>query len=234
MSGTYHDTYILVRMETSVHTYRFNSNNPLILGANPKLGVKSLFMWNTIPNISEKFDNNVVKIRRPSGQLQVVTFPTGMYDVYAMSDYIHYVLGTDAISFYINHSTFKCEVSVRAGYELDLIDGDFHKILGLESKVYPSGTANGPDIINITRGIDHVYLRCSAIDRQFGADHDVLYDLLPFTRPGAAIIEKVEQPEFYNCNDHKIFSFTLQLTDANNEPIDLQEPVQLKLVFRSS
>jgi hypothetical protein len=217
-------------MENSVHTYRFNSNNPLILGEHPKLGVKSLFMWNTIPNISAKFKNNTIKITKPSGVSEVITFDTGMYDVHALSDYVH--SRTDGISFDINYSTFKCQVSVESGYKLDLTNGQFHKILGLESKVYDRDTT-GPDIINITRGIDHVYLRCSAIDRQFGADHDILYDLLPFTTPGAAIIEKIDQPEFYNCHDHKIFSFTLRLTDANNELIQLQEPIQLKLVFRS-
>ena len=50
--------YVLLTVDKPVYRYNFHSNHPLILGKNPEIGLKSIFLWYTYPNVSE--NNKVV------------------------------------------------------------------------------------------------------------------------------------------------------------------------------
>ncbi len=54
--------YVLLTVDKPVYRYDFHSNHPLILGKNPEIGLKSIFLWYTYPNESEKYGNNKVTL----------------------------------------------------------------------------------------------------------------------------------------------------------------------------
>ena len=238
----YSYSYIIITVDKPKYRYEFQSNNPLILGESPEIGLKSLFMWYTYPNISEKYNNNTLTISQ-HGVSKHITIPKGMYEVSALSDFINSQLQSaeqtvrkKLFSLVVNESTFKCIVKIAPNSNLtvDFSEGQLHELLGLDPKIYTEGSEEGKQIINITRGVDKVFIRCSLVNRPFQQEFsDTLYDILPYSQPGAAIQEQIEHVEYHKCKDKFIKYFDIKITDRNGDLLEFSEPVSLKLAFRS-
>ena len=234
--------YILLTVDKSEYRYEFQPNNPLVLGKTPEVGLKNLFLWYTYPNISEKYNNNQLTVSR-EGRTKKITIPTGMYEVEHLSDFINSQLLTEeesakqfkVINLFVNEATFKCVVKILPGYDIsiDFSEGQLHKLLGLEPKVYGGADEGGNDIINITRGVDRILIRCNVVDRDYQYKlSDTLYDILPYAQPGSAIQEKVDVVEFHKCKDRYIRHIDIKITDTSDNLLEFSEPISLKLVFR--
>lgn len=248
MVETYNHEYMLLNIDKSMYHYDLHPNHPLLLGDNAEIGVKSVFMWFTYPNISEKYNNNKVRLYYDEEWHDII-IPTGMYEVSALSEYLNLLIllaksdsdeplwTTDKnqetyISLLVNESTFKCRVLLRPDVRIDFSEGGLHELLGLEQKIY-ARSEEGPNIINITRGVDRILLRCNLVERRHQKDiRDVLYDILPIADPGAAILEQMDNVEYYKCRDEQVRRIEIRVTDKNNNLIDLLEPISLKIVFR--
>ncbi len=243
--------YILLNVDKPLYRYDFHSNHPLILGKNPEIGLKSIFLWYTYPNISEKYDNNKLTLTH-NGNSFPVTIPKGMYEISALSKFLNSklieevnslnsALGLDVdntprilLKLGVNESTFKCFVKLAEGVEIDFTEGNLFKLLGLEPKVYKNIYEEGTNIINITRGVDRLFIRCNLVERNYQPEmKDVLFDILPFAQPGSAIQEKLEKIEYYSCRDSIIRHIELKITDSKGNLIDLTEPMSVKICFKS-
>ena len=80
--------YVLLTVDKPVYRYDFHSNHPLILGKNPEIGLKSIFLWYTYPNVSEKCGNNKVTLKFNSLTVPI-TIPKGMYEISVLSKYLN-------------------------------------------------------------------------------------------------------------------------------------------------
>ena len=243
--------YLLLTVDRPDYRYHFPPNNPLVLGDNPEIGLKNLFLWYTYPNIAERYDNNRVRLKSPGQPWTSVEIPTGMYEVATLSTFLDSkakgIVTSNVISdldkeekkslveLTINPATFKCSVKIaKEGWELDFGEGKLHQLLGLEAKIYREPEEEGPQYINITRGLDKVLLRCSLVDRKEQLEYkDVLYDVLPYAEPGAAIQQEIEEVEYYPCKDKVIHQLDISITDTVGELLELTEPMSIKLVFKS-
>lgn len=241
--SNYNYNYILLTVDKPDYRYEFQSNNPMILGDYPEIGLKSLFLWYTYPNVSEKYDNNSITLSR-NGVEKEVKIPKGMYEVSALGDFINSHLQTEdealrnskVFALLVNESTFKSVVKIMTNSDIkvDFSRGTLHKLLGLEAKVYTAGSEEGTGIINITRGVNKVYIRCSLVDRVYQHKfNDILYDVLPYSEPGAAIQEHMDVVEFHKCKDQFVKHLDIRITDGDGKLLDFTEPISLKLVFRS-
>ncbi len=222
--------YILLNVKGSEYKYTFHPNNPLMLGEYPKVGVKNVFLWHTYPNISEKYDNNHFKYT-VGDDWQTVNIPEGMYDI----DDLNKELSNKEIDakFTVNTTTFKCLLELGIGVKFDFSSGELHKILGLEPKIYDS-SEEGKNIINITRGVDRILIRCNLVSRPYQKEYsDVLYDILPIGTPGAAIHENIDTVEYHKCKNSVIREIEIRVTDDENNLVKLTEHFSLKLVFSS-
>lgn len=238
--------FVLLTVDEPEYTYYFHPNNPLVLGSNPEIGLKSYFMWHTQSNISEKFNNNKVKIFY-AGQWKTVTIDRGMYEISSLSKFLNEQIefpegrSIDSvinepppkIQLDVNLATFRCIVRLAPGYKIDFSQGDLYKLLGVQPKIYDQPSEEGPDIINITRNVDNILIRCSLVDRPLQNEfNDVLYDVLPFSEPGSAIFDRIDDPEFYPCKDKIVRHMTIKLTDLDGKEIGLSERVYLKIQFK--
>lgn len=234
--------YILLTVDKPIFRYDFHPNNPLVLGENAEIALKSLFLWYTFPNISKKYSNNVITVSR-QGQEKRVIIPDGLYEVSHLSDFINDALLNEEeklrrlklIKLIVNESTFRCGVKIMPGMDIyiDFSEGDLYKLLGLEPKRYLKAFENGVSIINITRGVDKILIRCNLVDRQYQSDlRDVLYDVLPYASPGSAIQERIDFCEFVPCKDRYIRCIEIRVTDRNGQLVQFSEPISVKLVFR--
>ena len=241
--------YILLNVDKPLYRYDFHPNHPLILGTNPELGLKSIFLWYTYPNISEKYGNNKVKLTYNALTTEV-SIPKGMYEISALSKFLNKKLSDEynelnamfgtqnekrtLLHLGVNESTFKCYVKLIEGVQIDFSEGSLHKLLGLEPKVYDQSYEEGTGIINITRGVDRIFIRCNLVERNYQQEmQNVLFDILPFAQPGSAIQEKLEKIEYYRCKDSIIRMIELKVTDSKGNLIDLTEPLSIKICFKS-
>lgn len=253
--ATHHYDYILLTIpgetgeggEGKSFYYDFHPKEPLILGENAEVGLKSLFMWYTYPNVSAKYKNDTIKVDVGNGWVEV-KIPEGMYEVEALENTInrqtHLATGGNPsdttypkmFSLLVNESTFKCRVKVSPRTKIDFSASKLHELLGLESTVYGAfGDNEGKNIINISRGVDRLLIRCNLVNRRYQNEwRDVLFDLLPYAQPGAAIqILQGDNIEFHPCRDGIIRRLEIQVTDSNGQPVHLKEDLVLKLAFRS-
>lgn len=238
--------YLILNVDKSDFRYDLPINAPIVLnrGENPEIGLHSLFLFYTYPNISPTYDNDKVRVFDGAQWLDV-TIPIGMYEVVKISELLNRAVqglrkGDEVrnvkIRLNIDESTFHCSVKLAENIKIDFSQGNLHKLLGLEPKVYENYEIEeeGPGLMNITRGLDRIMIRCSLVSRyhqpEFG---DVLYDVLPHADPGGAIQEKIDNIEFLHCRDRVIRSIHIRITDRYNNEVQLLEPLSLKIVFRS-
>jgi len=222
------EDYILLDVDESEYVYDLRPNNPIILGENPEVGVKNIFLWYTYPNISEKYENDTIKVGA-----ETVKLPEGLYDVDQINEFLA-ARFEDSVYFKVNLSTFRVRVVLKNNVKIDLTEGLFHKMLGLEPKVYDE-SEDGVGIINITRGVDRILIRCNLVHRPYQDEfRDVLYDLLPIGQPGSALHENIETVEYHKCKNKVIRQIVIRITDQKNNLIKMTENVSIKLAFRSS
>lgn len=221
--------YILLDVNKPEYHYNFHPNAPLVLGENPEVGVKNFFLWHTYPNISPKYNNDVFRYS-VGNNWETVNIPEGMYDIDELNK-LFINLGIDAM-FRVNTATFKC--FLETDVKIDLSIGDLHEILGMDKKIYTK-SEEGKDIINITRGVDKILIRCNLVSRPYQKEYnDVLFDILPVGIPGGAIHETIDAVEYHRCKNSVIRQIEIKVTDVNNKPVKLTEHFSLKLVFKSS
>ena len=235
---------ILLNVDEADYVYNFPPNAPLVLGENAMIGLKSIFMWYTFPNISEKYDNNKVRVKY-NDQWHNVEIAEGIYEVKDLSDYINRVVvnGSDVpplgekeapkiLELGVDRSTFHCAVKLSEGTEIDFSEGKLHELLGLEAKVY-NANEKGKTFINITRGLDKVMIRCDLVDRDFQYEYkDVLFDMMP-SDAGRAVLMNLDHPiEFYKCKNRNIRSINIRITDQEGKILLLKERVIIKIIIK--
>jgi hypothetical protein len=238
------DIIEITNIDKPKFVYEFPPNQPLVLGDNAEIGLKSYFLWYELPNISEKYENNTVRVKHNETWTDLI-IPEGMYEVSSLSNYINkmVVLGKDVLGpnepepekvleLAVDTSTFHCLVKLNTGVQIDFSKGKLHKLLGLEPKIYNT-SQRGKDFINITRGVDKIYIRCDLVERKYQYSlKNVLYSVLPVALPGEALFGEVETTEFFPCNSRFIRSITISITDKDNNLLHLNEMLNIKLVIR--
>jgi hypothetical protein len=55
---------------------------------------------------------------------------------------------------------------------MDFSEGSLHKLLGLEPKVYNKPYEEGTGIINITRGVDRIFIRCNLVEKKLSTRNE--------------------------------------------------------------
>lgn len=221
--------YILLDVTKNDYVYNFDPNNPLILRKGAEVGVKNISLWNTLPNISPKYQNNTFKYD-DGGGFQDVVIPEGMYDIKELDSFLKEKCD-DQIRLSVNFATFKVKLLLDDVF-VDFSEGKLHELLGLEAKVYRE-SEEGKNLINITRSVDRLLIRTNIVERPFqNKFNDVIYDILPLNEPGSIVHENPDSIEFHRCRDLVIRQIRIRITDDNNNNIEMTEHMTLKLVFR--
>ena len=125
---------------------------------------------------------------------------------------------------------FKCKLTIKAGYILDLKKSTFCNLIGFEEKVY--GFTNKLEDFtywetkapNITSSVDAIYIHCdlisnSIVDGKYG---DVIYTLSTanLTRSYPFNLEPT-RVGFSEINKYTISSITIYITDVYERIINL-------------
>lgn len=231
-------------ISSSNYTLTLPSNEPLVLGENAEIGLKSYMIWYTFPNICEKYENNTVKVKY-NGAWKKITIPDGIWEVEKLGEFINQMttgfnangLGDGKIEkvldLEVDKSTFHCIVRLKTGVELDLSEGKLFELLGLEAKIY-SASERGKEYINITRNLDKIYIRCNLVDRKYQYNlRDVLYSILPIALPGECMMAEMSHPiEYFKCKNRVIREITIRVTNDKNQEILLKDKMIIKILIK--
>ena len=210
-------------------------------------------------NIGEQYKNNKIKFgvsspkKGDTNTFDITYYPIEFspvsYTYEDINEYIQHNLilngkPKDAIKLEIDFGRFKCKLTIKAGYVLDLTKSTFCDLIGFEENVYgftnklEDFTQWGIKTPNITNSIDNIYIHCdlinnSVVDGNWG---NVLYTLstanllrsYPFT------IEP-RRVGFSEINKYNIDSITIHMTDVNGRIINLNGVnVSLYLIIKEN
>ena len=224
-------------------TVRFNQGIEFDKNKNYVVALGSIAMAYSWYNVSSKYNNNTLKYSQDSGRSwHTITIPNGNFSYQELNSYIQSEIASnghtkDGISIKFVSSMFKVLLTMKSGFQVDLKTGDFRKLLGFEKKIY-TATGYSPNLPDITRSVDNVFIHTNIISDSFLSSDksDVIYkfgvDNLPLSYPFHI------QPfhlVFNKINTNRIRDLRIYITDELNRPLDLNNiPVSLILIIREA
>lgn len=119
----------------------------------------------------------------------------------------------------------KFTIRLKENYKIDLTEGNFHKVLGFEAKIYEDAYQIAEYTANIEYKSDDIYVHCDIIDgAQINNDRtDVIHTFINVHKPGSKIVHKFDKPIFYKVTSNKpIQRMTLKITDEDGTLLDLK------------
>ena len=188
------------------------------------------------------------KMRRKRFLIHIITyyniqFSSGSYSYNNINEYIKDILTLnghlpDAIKIEFDLSKFKCELSLKSSFVLDLNKSTFGNLIGFDERLYgytnkfensPHWETKTPSITNSINTIHYDLIINSLVDGKYG---DVIYTfstanlerLYPFT------IEPI-RVGFCEINEYTISSISIYITDVYGIIIDLMMLMCLSVLY---
>ena len=154
-----------------------------------------------------------------------------------MNDFFANELGKDKITIFLNMSTFKVLITLASGYQIDFSkSGNFNDLLGfLKQKLVKSSIS--PNVPNITKSIDNLFLNCSLLSQSNlnGVRSNVLFSFATNTKIRSMPFEIIPQPDYFwhRIYENQITEIRFWFTDGFGNIIDLNGlSVSIMIVIR--
>lgn len=224
-------------------TWRFNP--PIHLSENCEVGLYSISMFNSNPNISATLNNQTLKYSKDSGATYTtITIPQGSYSIDALNTTINSLIASSGgvannIIFTGNYSTLKIDITLTATYRLDLTVGNLYKLLGWTNSVI-STSGSGSNLADLTNGIVSYSINSNIVSGSgsylSGSQSQSLYSFVPNVAPGSLIDIAPQNILYVPLNTKTIGSLNINITDqAGNMLVDLSsEPIRYTLIIRDN
>lgn len=191
-----------------------NFNPPLQLPGQYtwEVGISRIDTWNSVDNIKAVYNNNQLRYSPNSGTTwKSLTLPDGNYEIHDINSALQNFMkdngdfdNTNPAEplFYIDLVPIiaegKLRIEITNNYQLDLSIGDLHSLLGFNTVILTT-TTTGPNIVDITRGVDSWSVHCSLAGGSYDNDiaSDILYGFVPLVERGFAISENPTNVFFF-------------------------------------
>lgn len=223
-------------------TVRFNPTLEFDKNRDYYLALDSITMAYSWYNVSSDYNNNTLSYSQDSGKTwHTLTFPNGNYSYDELNSYLQREIKSnghteDGITIKFVPSLFKVLLAMKSGFQLDLRNGDFGKLLGFE-KIY-TATGYGPKLPDITRSVDNVFIHTNIISDSVVSSNqsDVVYrfsmDNLPLSYPFHI---EPRRALFNKINTSIIKDLRIYITDEFNRPLNLNNiPISLILIVKEN
>ena len=225
------------------HDFTIRINPPIEFDSNKDyyLALDSISMSYSWYNVSTKYLNNVVSYSHDSGiTFTNITLPDGNYSYDELSLYIQRELKAnghteDGITLSFVPSLFKVFLSLKSGFQLDTIKGEFGRLIGFGKQIYRSSTY-GPNLPDITRSVDNILIHTDIISGSVVSSNysDVLYsfsvDNLPLSYPFHI---EPRRAKYIKINTNTLRFIRFYITDDLDRELDLNDiPVSMTLIIK--
>lgn len=224
-------------------TWRFNP--PISLGDNCEVGLYSISMFNSNPNISANLNNQTLKYSKDSGATwTTITIPQGSYSIDALNTTINGLISASGgtannVIMTGNYSTLKIDITLGTGYRIDLSVGNLYKLLGWTASIF-SVSGSGTSLADLTNGIVSYSINSNIVSGSgsylSGTQSQSLYSFVPNVAPGSLIDIAPQNILFCQMNTRTIGTLNINITDqAGNMLVDLsQEPIRYTLIIKDN
>lgn len=214
----------------------------LQVGNDTEIALHSLQMWNSLPNISVSRNNNKFRFYNGSAWSSQLTIPTGNYSIEDLNLTMQGLITANGgvgsnIVLVPNYNTLKCDIVLKASYQLDLSIGNLYALLGWTQAIV-SVSGSGTNLVDISNGITGYNVHCSLVDSSTsisnGSTSDVIYSFTPDKPAGNLLNKEVINLIYTKCNSRFISQVRIYITDQNNNTLyDLSsENISITLVIR--
>lgn len=227
-------------------------DKPISLGEGQwEMGLVGGSMTNSVANISPVIGNNIIRYSPDNGTTwKLVTFPTGSYETTAIETEFRYVMDSNgdvvadvypidfSASLYLN----RVQVTLKAGYQLDMGYSLIYQLLGFNNGILSAGasdtTFTAPNSAQFTNASLNYFVLTDLISEGVYISANLRYGVLKAVDsdlPNYPISFKDNSGvyDFYTVNVPSITVFRLQVLDALGRISDLRgEPVNYELKFR--
>lgn len=198
------------------------------------LGLIGFHTYNTIPNIFEGQNKFYY-------ENEVITIPTGSYEITDLESYLQDVLNTGAggggggvLSLKPNNSTLKCEITSK--FSIDFTkDDSIGRMLGFSRKVIEANKKHESDMpIQIIKVVT-IRVECNITTSAFYEARlsHTLYEFAPSVEPGYSINIEPKNIIYLPINTTRIDNITLRIVDQDGDPVDFRgEQVVIRLELK--
>lgn len=207
---------------------------PLEVSRNAQLCFLSLQTNNSIPNIEH--GSNTIAFRDLIDRPDIITIPTGSYELNNLETTLQSLLPDWVTSFYIkaNENTLKC--LMECSHDVDFtIENNISKLLGFKNKIYIANTLHeSEDLVNIMK-VNSIKIDCNLISGSFndGISSQTIHEFFHSVPPGYKIIEIPKHLIFYPLHSTSIGKVNITLKDQTDRLLDLRgEPITIRLQIK--
>lgn len=205
---------------------------PLEVEKSSRLCLLSLQTNNSIPNIEPGC--NTIGFHDSNGNNEIITIPTGSYELDVLESTIQSLLPTGISWFRLssNKNTLKCKISSSNDIDLTMSDS-IAKLLGFNYDIIKSDTTFHESInpVNITK-VNCIKVDCNLITGSLynGIPSQTIHEFFPSVPAGYKIIELPRHLVFYPLHTTSISEVRISLKDQENNLINLRgETITVRL-----
>jgi len=222
-------------------------NPPLDLGEGAwSIAASQITLWNTYPNISEQDYNNAgFTFSIDAGaNTYSASLPQGVYSATTLIETINAIMNqltgteeasegdkaSDKIVLSINQPTLGFKLYLDTGCSIDFstvalgAESKLYEILGADAINYDvPGEVVFPNQANIQNGVDSLQVFCNLADSTLnGQSSNIIASIVPASPPGAIFVYRPVFPEFVPCNNNRITTVAITITDNLGRPVNFQ------------
>ena len=205
-----------------------------------EIALVSLETYYSFPNIDQ--DNNRIKVYLKDGKKWLdILIPEGCYELVAIDKELQRQIiekggKQDDVKLSPNLNTFKCEMSLHQGIEVDFRgSSSIRTVLGFEAKIYKEKLNISKETVNIMR-VNSILVFCDLIGSSYlnATREPISYSFFPDVSPGEKIVMHPTTLIYLPIALDVIPHMTAWLTDQDKKPLDLRgEKLTLKFHIRS-
>lgn len=215
---------------------------PISLKGEWEIGLLNLETFNSIPNLYQCIVTvgKVKNKRRPDTPREwevtnIVTIPTGSYELEDIANFVNKKVGSSIISFHGNRNTLKTEVRVEGAERFVSVNPELGELLGVGGTY--TFTSDTPEVLgktNISK-INVIRVNCDIAQSSYlnGKPTHSIYEFYPNVPPGFRVIEVPNTVVYYSINTNTISRIQIELKDQDDKQVDFRgETITARLHIR--
>jgi len=191
-------------------------------------------IWYSWYNINKENNNNYFWYGNANNK-SFFELNDGMYDIDRINQLVTDINGDERITFKVDKYSSKCIIKIDDDHFIDFTDGELYKILGFEQKRYKGGTHLSPNLINITNGLDRVFIKCSIVDNSYfnGKKDKILFSFTPNDLPSSLLrIHPKPDLMWLNIGEKTVQELQIRIVNKDDKDINLNgEHITLVLLI---
>ena len=186
-------------------------------------------------NIKSSYNNNKFKISAPTWK-DKFELPDGSYSVSDIQDYFEYILKKHgenihkpSVLIYVNKTANRVTFKIKNRYSLELLTPETMKLLrSTENEINKNKNRENLPHLEIT---EILLVHCDIVNNDYQQELRVLYTFVPNKSFGSLLEISPTNHIFLKTFGSEFNEIAVWFTDQNNEPLEIEDRINLTLII---